>query len=154
MSDHRASPFSAAPASVSDHEGRGFVLSNVGCLLDCKGVPYSRASGTPEKRDGMAGEEAVEEARRVFEALDALAAMSDPAARARAISQVLREQPDRNKKLKELRRAHVLQRRAENMSYRKIAAELGVSAGTVQDIERGYSGSGRDRPRKKTEKEG
>jgi DNA-directed RNA polymerase specialized sigma24 family protein len=98
----------------------------------------------------MAEDETVEEeAQRVFEALDDLERMSDPAAQARAISRFLREQPQRTQKFKEIRRAYVLQRRAENVSYRKIAAELGVAAGTVQDIERGYSGSGKDRPRKR-----
>ncbi|GGW99773.1 helix-turn-helix domain-containing protein [Streptomyces chryseus] len=99
----------------------------------------------------MAEEKAVEEeARRVLTAFNDLVEMTDEAAQARAISQVLRDQPANTQRLKAIRRAYVLRRRAENISYRKIAAELGVSAGTVQDIERGYSGSGRDRPRKKT----
>ncbi|MFC9341437.1 helix-turn-helix domain-containing protein [Streptomyces sp. NPDC057020] len=89
-----------------------------------------------------------EEARQVFEALDALKAMTDEAARARGISAVLKEQQPRLKELSALRRAYVLDQRAKNVSYRKIAAEIGVSSSTVQDIERGYSGSGRDRPRK------
>ncbi|WP_432001574.1 helix-turn-helix domain-containing protein [Streptomyces sioyaensis] len=92
-------------------------------------------------------EEVEEEARRVLEALDVLEAMDDAAAQARAISRVLREQPGRYRRLKNIRREYVLQQRAANVSYRKIAAQLGVSSGTVQDIERGYSGSGRDRPK-------
>ncbi|MFG2404221.1 hypothetical protein ACGFR8_07755 [Streptomyces brevispora] len=95
-----------------------------------------------------------EEAQRVFDALDGLAAMDDPAAQARAISRVLKEQPKRNQQLKAIRRNYVLDQRAAKVPYRTIATQLGVSAGTVQDIERGYSGSGRDRPkmsRKKTD---
>lgn len=88
-----------------------------------------------------------EEARRVFEALDALAAMEDPAARARAISTFLRQQQRRIKELSELRRAYVLGERAQKKPHRALAAELGVSLATIQDIERGYSGSGRSRPR-------
>jgi len=84
----------------------------------------------------------------VFEALDALKAMTDEAARARQISAVLREQQPRLKELSALRREYVLAQRKKKVSYRKIAGEIGVSASTVQDIERGYSGSGRDRPRK------
>lgn len=97
----------------------------------------------------MAEEEAGgdEEARRVFEALDALAAMEDPAARARAISAFLRQQQSRIKTLSELRREYVLGQRAQKVPYRTLATELGVSLATVQDIERGYSGSGRSRPR-------
>lgn len=97
----------------------------------------------------MAEEEPIEEeAQRVVEALDAVEAMTDPLARARVISRVLKLQAERNKRLKEQRRQVVLELRSQNVSYRKIAAALGVAAGTVQDIERGYSGSGRDRPRK------
>ncbi|MGC0418352.1 helix-turn-helix domain-containing protein [Embleya sp. AB8] len=100
----------------------------------------------------MTEEEAVrEEAQRVMAALDDLAAMEDPAARARAISEVLRQQPRVIKTLKALRRQYVLDQRTAKVPYRKIAAELGVSLGTVQDIERDYSGSGRDRPRKRAD---
>jgi hypothetical protein len=37
------------------------------------------------------------------------------------------------------------------VSYRRIAAALGVGLATVQDIERGYTGSGKNRPRKSEE---
>lgn len=89
-----------------------------------------------------------EEAQRVLDALNAVEAMADPLARAKAISRLLKDQTDRNKRLKEYRRQVVLDLRGQNVSYRKIAAALGISSGTVQDIERGYSGSGRNRPRK------
>ncbi|MGW6459117.1 hypothetical protein ACWF94_24875 [Streptomyces sp. NPDC055078] len=103
----------------------------------------------------MADDEVLEEeARRVIDALEALEQMDDPAAQARAISRVLRDQPDHTKKLKQIRQDYVRQQRAAKVSYRKIAEELGVAAGTVQDIERGYSGSGRDRKRKLGEQEG
>lgn len=92
-----------------------------------------------------------EEAQRVFDALDGLEAIADPTARARAISQVLSDQAKRNPRLKDLRREVVLDLRKQNVSYRKIAAQLGVSLGTVQDIERGHSGSWGNRPRKKAE---
>ncbi|MEW2068421.1 hypothetical protein [Streptomyces sp. NPDC007346] len=96
----------------------------------------------------MAEEEAFEEeAQRVFDALDGLVAMEDPAAQARAISRILKEQPKRNQQLKAIRRTFVLDQRAAKVPYRTIATQLGVSSGTVQDIERGYSGSGSDRPK-------
>lgn len=87
------------------------------------------------------------EAQHVFDALEALKAMTDEEARAREISAVLREQQSTFKELSELRRAYVLGQRAKKVSHRKIAAKINVSASTVQDIERGYSGSGRNRPR-------
>ncbi|MFB7115576.1 hypothetical protein [Streptomyces sp. NPDC056291] len=98
----------------------------------------------------MADEQAgVDEgAQRVFDALDDLMAIEDEGARARAISAVLREQQKLIKALSGIRRDYVLKRRAAKVSVRSLAAELHVSASTIQDIERGYSGSGKTRPRK------
>ena len=87
-----------------------------------------------------------EEVRRVFDALDDLAAMEDPAARAKAISAFLRQQQPRLRKLSKLRRDYVLEQRAKKVSRRQIAEDIGVSPSTVQDIELGYTGSGRNRP--------
>ncbi|MFF5655250.1 helix-turn-helix domain-containing protein [[Kitasatospora] papulosa] len=81
------------------------------------------------------------------DALKALVEIDDPALRARAITEVLRAQPTSTKALKETRRAWVLEQREARVTYKAIADHLGVSISTVQDIERGYSGSGRDRPR-------
>ncbi|MVO84167.1 hypothetical protein GPA10_05120 [Streptomyces sp. p1417] len=91
-----------------------------------------------------------EEAQRVIEAMDEVEAIADPESRARAISEVLADQEARAKRWREQRRQVVLDMRAQEppVSYRKIAARLGVSLRTVQDIEAGYSGSGKNRPRK------
>ncbi|MEU3554117.1 helix-turn-helix domain-containing protein [Streptomyces fragilis] len=89
-----------------------------------------------------------EEAQRVFSALDAVERMSDPLARARVVSRLLKDQAERNRRLKGMRRQVVLDLRAQAVPYRRIAALLGVSSGTVQDIERGYSGSGTNRPKR------
>ncbi len=91
-----------------------------------------------------------EEAQRVIDAMNAVEAMPDPVERAKAIGEVMADQADRGKRWRELRRQVVLQMRAQEppVSYRKIAAALGLGLATVQDIERGYTGSGKDRPRK------
>ncbi|GHA95381.1 hypothetical protein GCM10010330_56920 [Streptomyces tendae] len=91
-----------------------------------------------------------EEAQRVIDAMDAVEAIADPEARAKAIGEVLADQEARAKRWREQRREVVLEMRAQDppVSYRKIAARLGVSLRTVQDIEAGYSGSGKNRPRK------
>ncbi|MYR58288.1 hypothetical protein GTY54_19305 [Streptomyces sp. SID625] len=91
-----------------------------------------------------------EEAQRVIEAMDAVEAIPDPEKRAQAISAVLADQAARAKRWREDRRQVVLELRGQQppVSYRKIAAMLGVSLRTVQDIEAGYTGSGKDRPRK------
>jgi hypothetical protein len=94
-----------------------------------------------------------EEAQRVIDAMDAVEAIADPEARAKAISEVLADQAERAKRWREERRQVVLGLRAQDppVSYRKIAALLGVSLRTVQDIEAGYSGSGKNRPKKAEE---
>lgn len=85
------------------------------------------------------------EVQRVFDALDALEAMEDPKARAYAISAFLREQQERLRKLSALRRDYVLEERRNRVPRRQIAEDIGVSPSTVQDIELGYTGSGRNR---------
>lgn len=90
-----------------------------------------------------------EEAQRVIEAMDAVEAMTDPEERAKAIGEVMADQAQRGKRWREMRRQVVLEMRAQEppVSYRRIAQALGVGLATVQDIERGYTGSGKDRPR-------
>ncbi len=88
-----------------------------------------------------------EEARRVSDALQAIDEMDDPSQQARAITEVLRAQAAFTRTAKEKRKAWVDEQRAAKVPYRVIAETLGVSISTVQDIERGYSGSGKNRPR-------
>ncbi|MFF0088227.1 helix-turn-helix domain-containing protein [Streptomyces canus] len=84
----------------------------------------------------------------MFDALESLKAIEDEADRAREISVFLRQYGPKVKELSHLRRDFVLDQREQMVSIRKIAAKIGVSPSTVQDIERGYSGSGKTRPRK------
>ncbi|MFF5019090.1 hypothetical protein [Streptomyces sp. NPDC001165] len=88
-----------------------------------------------------------EEARRVADALRAIEQMDDPARQARAITEVLKVQQENAPTLKATRKAWVDSQRAAKVPYRVIADTLGCSISTVQDIERGYSGSGKNRPR-------
>lgn len=92
-----------------------------------------------------------EEAQRVIDAMNAVEAIADPEVRARAISEVLAHQADRGAEWRKMRRQVVLDLRAQTppVSYRKIAKMLGIGLATVQDIETGYTGSGRNRPRAK-----
>lgn len=90
-----------------------------------------------------------EEAQRVFDAIDALKEIADPTERARALGEVLKAMPSQNKALKEARQAAVgelLNR--PGASLRTVGAELDISFSTVQDIMKGYSGSGSKRPKK------
>lgn len=90
------------------------------------------------------------EAQRVIEAMAALEAIEDPTTRARAISEVTAFQAERATHWRGLRREAVAKMRGDGVSYRKIATLLGVSLGTVQDIERGHSGAWGTKARKKS----
>ncbi|QJT04378.1 protein phosphatase CheZ [Streptomyces asoensis] len=89
-----------------------------------------------------------EEAQRVFDAIDAVKAIADPTERARALGEVLKALPGQNKALKEARQAAVSELLARpGASLRTVGAELNISFSTVQDIVKGYSGSGKNRPK-------
>lgn len=93
-----------------------------------------------------------EEVQRVFDAIDALKQIADPSERARALSEVLKAMPVQNKSLKEARQEAVQELLARpGASLRSVGAELGLSFSTVQDIAKGYSGSGTKRPKKAKE---
>lgn len=101
------------------------------------------ASGPPNEGAGMSNDE---EVRHVSDALDAIERIPDLESRVRAKSQVMAEQVRRNRNWQKERRELVFALRGEGLSYRKIAARVGTSLATVQDILRGYSGSGSHRP--------
>lgn len=85
------------------------------------------------------------------EALDAVERIEDREERVRAMSQTMAAQVKRNREWQKERRALVLELREAEVSIRQIAARVGTSPSTVQDILRGYSGSGSHRPRKSEE---
>lgn len=89
-----------------------------------------------------------EEVRRVAEALELIDKIEDPEERVRAMSRAMALQVERNKAWTKERRELVFKLRGEGVSYRKIAARAGCSLSIVQDILRGYTGSGTHRPRK------
>lgn len=96
-----------------------------------------------------------EEAQRVFDAIDALGQIADPTERAKEVGKVLKNLPERNKTLKELRQAAVNEMLSqEGATYRSVAKELGVHFTTVQAIVKGHSSSGTVRPKKKQEPKG
>lgn len=87
-----------------------------------------------------------EEVQRVFDALDDVERIADPEARSRAQVRITATTRKRAAKW-HAERAELAQRlKAEGESVRGIAKRLGVKPGTVQDLLRGYKGSGRDRP--------
>lgn len=88
-------------------------------------------------------------ALRVMAAMDAVESIEDLQHRARVISEITAVHAERSVRWREMRREAVVQMRAAGTSYRKIATLLGVSLGTVQDIERGYSGAWGTKPRAK-----
>ncbi|MEU0675450.1 hypothetical protein ABZ330_21665 [Streptomyces sp. NPDC006172] len=80
------------------------------------------------------------EVQIVLEAVHSLAALDDPAERARRAGRLLAELPDQQARLREIRQAAVVAMRAQNVSYRQIAKQLGLSLARVQQIEAGERG--------------
>jgi transposase len=88
-----------------------------------------------------------EEVQRVFDALDGLAEIADPKARALAVAKVLKTWSKQGGALREIRRKAILELlEPKEASVRSVAKELGVSPTTVQDVKSGYAGSGKERP--------
>lgn len=88
-----------------------------------------------------------EEVQRVFDALDEVEQIADPEARSRAQVQITAATRERSARWN-AERGELARRLKdeENESVRGIAKRLGVSASTVQDLLRGYRGSGQNRP--------
>lgn len=94
-----------------------------------------------------------EEVRRVSDALDAIEQIADREERIRAQSQIMAEQIRRNKVWAQERSELIreLWDNGDGLSYRQIADRLGIKLSTVQDVFRGYKGSGTARPKKEGE---
>ncbi|WP_326728999.1 helix-turn-helix domain-containing protein [Streptomyces phaeochromogenes] len=90
-----------------------------------------------------------EEVRRVSDALDAVEQLTDREQRVRAQSQIMAEQIRRNREWSAERTALIreLWDDGNGLSYQQIADRLGIKKSTVQDVFRGYKGSGTVRPR-------
>lgn len=95
-----------------------------------------------------------EEVQRVSDAIADIERIADPEARVRAKSLVMSQQVKRNKEWSEERRQMILKLHdEEGLSYRKIAKRLGCTLSVVQDVFRGYTGSGTHRPKEQPEGE-
>lgn len=88
-----------------------------------------------------------EEVQRVFEALDAVERIADPEARSRAQVRITAATRERAARWTAERTKLAQQLKDEGESVRGIAKRLGISPSTVQDLLRGYKGSGQNRPR-------
>jgi DNA invertase Pin-like site-specific DNA recombinase len=110
------------------------------------GVPYSSAQAAHWKK-GL--ELSDKEVRRVSDALDAVEKIADRVERVRAKSRVMADQVKRNKEWSKERSDLIRELWADGsgMSYREIAAHLDIKLSTVQDVFRGYKGSGTTRPK-------
>ena len=108
------------------------------------GTRTLRESDLPDRKGAGVAEE---EVQRVIDALEAVEAIEDPVREARAISETLADQRVRGPRMTERRREIVRELREAGGSIRGIAAEVGVSPSTVQDILRGHSGKWSERPK-------
>lgn len=91
----------------------------------------------------------IEEVRRVTDALKAVEQIEDREERVKAKSQIMAAQVARNKEWA-VERNDLIRELWDNgngLSYRQIAARLGIKLPTVQDAFRDYKGSGIHRPK-------
>ncbi|MFS0697781.1 helix-turn-helix domain-containing protein [Streptomyces nitrosporeus] len=90
-----------------------------------------------------------EEVRQVSNALDAVERIADREARVRAKSRIMADQVKRNREWSAERSELIreLWDDGNGLSYREIATRLDIKLSTVQDVFRGYKGSGAHRPR-------
>lgn len=74
--------------------------------------------------------------------IEALEQIPDPAERAREVGRRMAEIPVVHQRLKEIRRAAVLEMRAQGMTFAQIGVELALHRNRVQQIAEGRSGGG------------
>lgn len=88
----------------------------------------------------------------MFDAIEDVEQIADPEARSRARAQITAKTRKLSAQWNAERAELAVRMRGEGETVRGIADRLGIKAGTVQDLLRGYKGSGMARP--KVEKPG
>ena len=135
-------------------EGQWLPVRCMGTIRPCM-VPMQvgRSVPLPASRRGAGVDDASREVQRVSDALDEVDRIADLEERVRARNRVLALQAGRVKDWHAERRDLVLAMRAEDppVPIRTIAARLEMSAGVVQDIIRGHTGSWQNREKKAEE---
>ncbi|MEX3101222.1 MULTISPECIES: helix-turn-helix domain-containing protein [unclassified Streptomyces] len=87
-----------------------------------------------------------EEVQRVFDAIEDVERIADPEARSRARARITAKTRELSAGWNAERAELAQQMQADGESVRGIAKRLGIKPGTVQDLLRGYKGSGQNRP--------
>lgn len=83
----------------------------------------------------------------MFDAIEDVEQIADPEARSRARAQITAKARELSAGWNAERAELAQQMQADGESVRGIAKRLGIKPGTVQDLLRGYKGSGQNRPR-------
>ncbi|MFE7954404.1 hypothetical protein [Streptomyces sp. NPDC057413] len=92
-----------------------------------------------------------EEVTRLVEAIKAFEAIEDDEACAVAVSQALKDWPEHQVRLRELRQERVRSLKAQGKTWPEIGRLLGISAARAQQIAAGVSGAQRRRAAKAEE---
>lgn len=83
----------------------------------------------------------------MFDAIEDVEQIADPEARSRARAKITAKTRELSKEWNAERAELAVHMQGEGESVRGIAKRLGIQPGTVQDLLRGYKGSGKYRPR-------
>jgi DNA-directed RNA polymerase specialized sigma24 family protein len=106
------------------------------------------------RRPSLYDQSVEDAARAVRDAVDAIAAMTDPQARAKAASEVLKIISEANGILAKLRQEDIKTLRAAGLSYRDIGKAIGVHFTRVKQIESGVPTGNSSRARAAKESAG
>lgn len=83
----------------------------------------------------------------MFDAIEDVEQIADPEARSRARAQITAKTRELSAQWNAERAELAVRMRGEGETVRGIAKRLGIQPGTVQDLLRGYKGSGTARPK-------
>ncbi|GGP55843.1 hypothetical protein [Streptomyces abikoensis] len=90
-----------------------------------------------------------EEVQRFLDAITALEDIEDDAACAKAITEILKDWPEKHARLREIRQQRVLSLKSQGKTWQQIGDELGIHFTRAQQIGKGLRGE-KHRPKKKT----
>jgi predicted GIY-YIG superfamily endonuclease len=148
--EHRKKPWGAEIDRREDrwYRNRAVAYAEESAAIRAERPKYNIIANPAAQSRSLGAEvDEFEEVQRVLDALDDVERIADPEARSRGQAQIMALIRERSASWNAERTGLAQQMQAGGESVRGIARRLGIKPGTVQDLLRGYKGSGRNRPR-------